>query len=192
MLDDSPGERQSPHAVLDRLGIPRAGAFTCYSLNDRLRILRHNAAGRSEMAESLLDQLGASRRFPIPDDPMPPVTVLAPSPASGPPGPDVAGLAADVATMRREIAELRDEVAHLLRGLAAPPPPTDGLDVVEQPPVPATPLRRRRVWVLIVLAVVIGVIIAGAAILISVVGWNQLRTQIVGLASPRPLTPQGR
>ena len=56
-------EHKTAQEVLDRLHVPRAGAFTPYSLSDRLLMLRRSAGPeRRERAHALLTDLGVSER----------------------------------------------------------------------------------------------------------------------------------
>ena len=55
-------EQKGAQEILDSFGVPRAGAFTRYSLTDRLLLLRGSATpDRIEQAHTLLDELGAPR-----------------------------------------------------------------------------------------------------------------------------------
>ena len=58
-------EQKTAQEILDSFGVPRAGAFTRYSLSDRLLLLRRSAdAGRSERAHALLTDLGVPQAGP--------------------------------------------------------------------------------------------------------------------------------
>jgi len=117
---------------------------------------------------------------------------------------------AEVREMAQALQERLDEMVQLLRGSVAAHPeaaephptedgqddlgpagddatalvPVDGLTVVDER---AGSVDRARRWgmgmLLVVLAVVIGVMVAGVAILLAVFGWKQMRPQIGGLAA---------
>lgn len=267
-------DEKTAQEVLDELGVPRTGAFTRYSLADRLLLLRRSAGpDRTDRADALLTDLGVPE-LGAGDEPLsrkerldwllegvgPPTPVprqagdreeeraggeragaagdgtdagsggpgaqqvvdglgtirqaaadddAAPrrlEPA-GPPAEDPAGVGAALATIQEELIQLRqavqtvqislDEVLTLLRastGNGVTPPVVESAPAIETVTTVGR-RRRRRLPILILIAVVVGLLIAGAAILISMVGWNELRSEIgavadlVATAVAQPLAP---